>query len=86
MSLIETGQRSLDPEATDGISTSASPEPWRSPRITALEADLAYFQARMELIGAPVTSNQKAQIRTFRHLYQALERIVARLHRGVAAA
>jgi len=38
-----------------------------------LESDLAYFRARMALIGeSPGTTNQEAQKRTFKLLHQAL--------------
>jgi hypothetical protein len=33
--------------------------------ITALEADIAYFQARLEILGEPETINQVAQRRLF---------------------
>ena len=48
--------------------------------ITALEADLAYFNARLELIGTPTTTNQKAQLATFRLLIQSTTRILYRIH------
>jgi hypothetical protein len=54
---------------------------WKALSVTGLEADLAYFQARLELIGQPATCNQKAQVETFRFLSQAMESILARLHR-----
>jgi cell division septum initiation protein DivIVA len=49
-------------------------------RVSALEADLAYFAARLELIGEPVTSHQRAQIKAYRALEKALESILKRLH------
>jgi hypothetical protein len=52
---------------------------WNELRITALEADLAYFNARLELIGTPTTINQKAQLATFRLLIQSTTRILHRL-------
>jgi len=54
---------------------------WVRFTVTGLEADLAYFNARMELIGTPSTINQKAQISTFRLLDEALNRILLRLKR-----
>jgi hypothetical protein len=41
-------------------------------RIIQLQSDLAYFQARLGLIGEPLTTNQEAQQRTFKLLYQIL--------------
>ncbi len=37
-----------------------------------LQTDLAYLQARLGLIGEPVTTNQEAQRRTFKLLHQTL--------------
>jgi hypothetical protein len=37
-----------------------------------LQSDLAYFQARLGLIGEPKTTNQEAQRRTFKLLHQAV--------------
>ena len=34
-------------------------------RLAKLEADVAYFQARLEIIGDPETTNQLAQRRAF---------------------
>ena len=60
----------------------SSPEnPWESFSVTSLEADLAYFQARLEWIGEPKTINQKAQQDTFRLLRPASHKILTRLKR-----
>ena len=62
--------------------TEKKPEsPWDSFSATALEADLAYFQARLEWIGEPKTLNQKAQQDTFRLLVPAIGKILNRLNR-----
>ena len=46
-------------------------------KLAHLEADLAYFQARLELIGEPETSNQRAQHKAFKLLHKALgDRVV----------
>ncbi|WP_200280371.1 hypothetical protein [Rhabdochromatium marinum] len=37
-----------------------------------LQSDLAYFQARLGLIGEPRTTNQEAQRRTFKLLHQGV--------------
>lgn len=44
-----------------------------------MEADIAYCEARLELLGKPATLNQQAQVFTFRLLIQNLTRILARL-------
>lgn len=60
--------------------TEKRPEgPWDSFSTTALEADLAYFHARLEWIGEPKTLNQKAQRDTFRLLVPAIGKILNRL-------
>jgi hypothetical protein len=38
-------------------------------RVAGIEADLAYFQARIEILGEPETVNQRAQRRAFTALY-----------------
>ncbi len=55
--------------------------PWDRFSTTALEADLAYFQARLEWIGEPKTINQKAQQDTFLLLVPAIGKILNRLKR-----
>jgi hypothetical protein len=54
---------------------------WTRLNVSGLEADLAYFRARLELIGAPQTINQKAQQEAFRLLTQAVGAILNRLRR-----
>jgi len=41
-------------------------------RIAQADADIAYFQARLALIGEPRTLNQRAQLQTFRVLQKAI--------------
>lgn len=41
-------------------------------RLAKLQADMAYFQARLGLIGDPQTLGQAAQRRTFKLLHQAI--------------
>ncbi len=43
----------------------------RRVRLARLEADMAYFQARLALIGEPGTTNQLAQRKVFRLLHQS---------------
>lgn len=44
----------------------------RKVELARMEADVAYFQARLELIGEPTTSNQTAQRKAFKLLYAKL--------------
>ena len=39
-------------------------------RLARLEADLAYFQARLEIIGEPGSANQMAQRKVFKLLHK----------------
>ena len=41
-------------------------------RVAKSQADIAYFQARLTLLGEPTTLNQAAQQRTFRRLLKAV--------------
>jgi hypothetical protein len=43
-------------------------------RVVKSQADLAYFQARLTLLGEPTTLNQVAQQRTFRRLLKGVSR------------
>jgi len=54
---------------------------WSGFSVTSLEADLAYFQARLELLGKPDTINKKAQEETFRFLLEAMNGILSKLKR-----
>ena len=47
----------------------------------ALEADLAYFSARVELVGTPETYYQSAQLKVYRVLATSLEETLLRLRR-----
>ena len=50
----------------------------------ALEADIAYFGARMEMVGEPQTCYQAAQLKVYRALEDALVETLTRL-RGSGA-
>jgi hypothetical protein len=50
--------------------------------LARIEADLAYFQARLELIGEPTSANQRAQRKLFKLLH---EQVGIRLARTRAA-
>ena len=54
---------------------------WSRLSVSELEADLAYFRARMQLIGEPTSINEKAQLETFRLLNQSVSAILQRLKR-----
>ena len=48
-------------------------------RVSALEADLAYFEARLELLGEPISSHQKAQKRVYEALEVSLKKAISQL-------
>lgn len=47
----------------------------------SLEADLAYFGARLELVGEPETRYQAAQLKVYRALESALHENLKRLQK-----
>ena len=47
-------------------------------RLARLESDMAYFQARLEILGEAKTANQKAQSRTFKLLYKSIGAAIVR--------
>jgi hypothetical protein len=50
-------------------------------RLANLEADAAYFQARLEILGEPVTANQFAQHRVFEVLRKGLDDLILKTKR-----
>ena len=56
----------------------------RSLRLVTLEADLAYFQARLELLGEPRSANQWAQRRTYELLRKSLGELILKTKRRIA--
>lgn len=58
----------------------------RKVALARLEADVAYFQARLELLGRPTTFNQAAQRKIFAHLYKRLSNQVASEKRSLTKA
>jgi hypothetical protein len=44
----------------------------RRVKLARMEADMAYFQARLEILGEPRTANQLAQRRAFKMLYMTI--------------
>jgi len=46
-------------------------------RLARMEADMAYFQARLEIIGEPDSANQMAQRKVFKLLHRSIaERVL----------
>jgi hypothetical protein len=52
----------------------------------SLEADLAYFGARLELVGEPQTRYQMAQLKVYKALESALKENLNRLRKKEVAA
>jgi hypothetical protein len=44
--------------------------------LPSLEADVAYFHARLEILGEPTTTNQWAQQKVYRLLSQSIEDLI----------
>ena len=44
----------------------------RRVKLARMEADMAYFQARLEILGEPRTANQLAQRKAFKMLYKTI--------------
>jgi hypothetical protein len=61
----------------EAASLGVSPDVRRKVELARMEADVVYFQARLELLGEPGTSNQTAQRKLFKHLYNKLSAQVA---------
>lgn len=53
----------------------------RKIHLACLEADLAYFQARLEIIGEPRTANQQAQHKAFRLLHRSFGDLIVHTKR-----
>ncbi|NEV62308.1 hypothetical protein [Thiorhodococcus minor] len=53
-------------------------------RLARLEADMAYFQARLELIGSPNSSNRAAQRKVFNLLHKTVASKILKLKRRFA--
>jgi hypothetical protein len=66
--------------------TSSAPERRKRQRVrlARLEADMAYFQARLEIIGEPTSVNQMAQRKVFRLLHKSVAANVLASKRQVA--
>jgi hypothetical protein len=53
-------------------------------RLARLEADLAYFQARLEIIGEPGSANQMAQRKVFKLLHKTVGGRILKAKRQVS--
>lgn len=54
-------------------------------RVSALEADVAYFQARLALLGKPSTLHERAQYNAYRTMEELLRATLRRLRRSSAS-
>lgn len=61
------------------LTTSLANVRWDQLRVSGLEADIAYCEARLELVGKPRTLNQQAQYLTFSLLIRYLNRVLRHL-------
>ncbi|MBL3599097.1 MAG: fumarate hydratase [Gammaproteobacteria bacterium (ex Lamellibrachia satsuma)] len=52
---------------------------WIDLNPVSLEADVAYFEARLELVGTPATHYQAAQLKAYKALEVALSETLGRL-------
>jgi len=52
--------------------------------LARMESDLAYFQARIELIGEPATTNENAQHKLFQMLCRTFQNHILRAKRELA--
>lgn len=50
-------------------------------RLARLEADMAYFQARLEIIGHPDSNNQMAQVKVFKLLNKTVSEKILKAKR-----
>jgi len=53
----------------------------RRARLASLEADAAYFQARLEILGEPQSANQLAQRKVFKVLYKNVGEMILQAKR-----
>lgn len=67
----------VDPDSDPGIDERRR----HRVRVARLEADIAYFQARLEVIGEPESTNQMAQRKVFKLLYRSIAERVLRAKR-----
>lgn len=65
--------------STVSDSEQADKQCWVMPRISAIEADIAFFDARLSLIGDPKTSYRKAEQRAYLCLLDCLKATLSRL-------
>lgn len=68
---LDSAERLVIPEFLEDRQSEAQARREARIRLARLEADIAYFQARLELIGEPNSSNRAAQRKLFTLLHKA---------------
>ena len=68
-------------KGTSDLEADAGARSRRSLRLASLEADLAYFQARLEILGEPKSANQWAQLKTYEVLRRSLGELILKSRR-----
>ncbi|MCG6896556.1 MAG: hypothetical protein LJE61_03280 [Thiocapsa sp.] len=74
-------ERRGDPGWRQGFSAELGERKRLRTCLARLEADIAYFQARLEMIGEPTTSNQLAQRKAFKQLLETVSAEALQLKR-----
>lgn len=68
---LDSAERLVIPEFLEDLQSDAQVRREARIHLARLEADIAYFQARLELIGEPNSSNRAAQRKLFSLLHKA---------------
>lgn len=68
---LDSAERLVIPEFLEDRQSEAQARREARIRLARLEADIAYFQARLELIGEPNSSHRAAQRKLFTLLHKA---------------
>jgi hypothetical protein len=71
----------MSPDADDHVETPEERQRRRL-RVAKSQADMAYFQARLTLLGEPKTLSQVAQQRTFKLLLKSVGRRLVNIKQG----
>ncbi|MBK1655539.1 hypothetical protein [Allochromatium vinosum] len=69
---LDSAERLVIPEFLEDRQSEAQVRREARIHLARLEADIAYFQARLELIGEPSSSNRAAQRKLFTLLHKAI--------------
>jgi len=59
-------------KASSDLGSNADEHARRRARLAHMEADFAYFQARLEILGEPQSTNQLAQRKVFKLLHKSV--------------